>query len=129
MPLGPPAESVNIVTVTKMPLESRCGWCHRIVNQSDGPGRPRQFCGRSHRQRAYEARRRAESLGIPPGQVIVEESSLRVLHDRLYQLESAVDDVAADLAESSTATAYRLAFEHLMAAAQSLVGTLIEPSR
>ena len=89
----------NIVTVTKSTDTPRCGWCHRPLPQFPGPGRPRRFCSASHRQRAYEARRRADSLQIPAGQVIVSEEDLRSVHDRLYRLETAVEDVEADLAE------------------------------
>ena len=51
------------------------------------------------------------------------------LHDRLYRLEAAVDDVRADLATARTGAAYRQAYEHLMDAAGDLVGTVIEPVR
>jgi hypothetical protein len=85
------------------------------------------FCSRSHRQRAYEARRRAESLSIPVGQVIVSEADLQVLHDRLYRLESAIEDVQSDLGAKPTMAAYREAFEHLYDPAHDLVGVIIEP--
>ena len=55
------------------------------------------FCCRSHRQRAYEARRRADSLQIPVGEVVVSDADLRSLHDRLYRLETAIEDVQTDL--------------------------------
>ena len=51
------------------------------------------------------------------------------LHDRLYRLEAAVDDVTADLAADSGVAGYRQAYEHLMDAAADLVGTVIEPVR
>ncbi len=107
----------------------RCGWCQRPLDDRPGAGRPRRFCCPSHRQRAYEARRRAGSLEIPDGQVLVAEADLRVLHDRLYRLESAVEDVYADLTEKSTARDYREALEHVMDAAYDLVGMVVEPAR
>lgn len=113
----------------KLPDSDRCGWCHRPVDQQAGAGRPRRFCCRSHRQRAYEARRRADQLQIPSGQVIVAEDELRRLHDRLYRLESAVEDVDADLAGKPGPKAYREAFEHLYEAAQGLVNVVVEPVR
>jgi hypothetical protein len=94
-----------------------------------GAGRPRLFCSRSHRQRAYEARRRADLLHIPAGQVIVAEDDLARLHDRLYRLESAIEDVDADLASSHTVKAYREAFEHLYEAASDLVTVAVEQVR
>jgi hypothetical protein len=66
---------------------------------------------------------------IPTGQVIVSEVDLRTLHDRIYRLEAAVEDVDADLATSTTAVAYRAAFDHLYEAAQGVAGTVIEPVR
>jgi tetrahydromethanopterin S-methyltransferase subunit G len=115
--------------VTKSPDTPRCGWCHRLLPLSSGSGRPRLFCSRSHRQRAYEARRRADALEIPLGQTIVAESDLQRLHDRLYRLESAVQDVDADLADRSGARAYREALDHLLEAARDLVGVVIGPVR
>jgi tetrahydromethanopterin S-methyltransferase subunit G len=87
------------------------------------------FCSRSHRQRAYEARRRADSLKIPAGQAIVSESDLQSLHDRLYRLESAIEDVRTDLDGRPGPKAYKEAFEHLYDAAQDLVGVVVEPVR
>jgi hypothetical protein len=92
-----------------------------------GAGRPRLFCSPSHRQGAYAARRRADKLHIPDGQCIVSVADLNRLHDLLYRLEAAVDDVAADLAATSTSGAYRQAYAHLMDAVGDLVGTVVEP--
>ncbi len=122
-------EPDNIVTVTKSSDRRRCGWCHRPLEERPGPGRPPRFCRPSHRQRAYEARRRADSLQVPAGQVVIAETDLRLLHDRLYRLEAAVEDVASDLAGKAGAGAYREAFEHLLEAAEDLVGTMVEPVR
>ncbi len=51
------------------------------------------------------------------------------MHDRLYRLETAVEDVEADLGDRSGAQAYRAAFEHLYEAAKDLVGVVVEPVR
>jgi hypothetical protein len=126
--LGSPIGTV--VTVTKPePQRLRCLWCNRPFDHKPGAGRPRKFCCRSHRQRAFEARRRADELEVPPGQVIVSEDDLKRLHDRLYRLESAIDDTEADLSETSSAPAYKAAFEHLHEAARDLAGVVIEPVR
>jgi F0F1-type ATP synthase beta subunit len=68
-------------------------------------------------------------LQVPVGQAIVSEADLRLLHDRLYRLESAVEDVHADLGGKPSARAYRDALEHLLDAAQDLVGVVVEPVR
>jgi tetrahydromethanopterin S-methyltransferase subunit G len=87
------------------------------------------FCSPSHRQRAYEARRRADELHVPTDQCIVSAADLERLHDRLYRLEAAVEDVTADLAAPTGPAAYRQAYEHLMDAVGDLVGTVIDPVR
>jgi tetrahydromethanopterin S-methyltransferase subunit G len=66
---------------------------------------------------------------VPHGQTIVAEEDLRRLHDRLYRLESAVQDVDADLGERTGARAYREALDHLLEAARDLVGLVVEPVR
>jgi tetrahydromethanopterin S-methyltransferase subunit G len=109
--------------------EEKCAWCYRPLPLRPGPGRPRTFCSRSHRQRAYEARRRADALMVPPGQVVVSEGELRKVHDRIYQLECAIEDVDADLAGRSGVAAHREALVHLLEAARGLVGVVIEPAR
>jgi hypothetical protein len=115
--------------VTKSTEGPRCGWCHRPIDQQPGAGRPRQFCSASHRQRAFEARRRAASFRLPDGQSIVVDDDLCRLHDRLYRLEAAVVDVTADVAGGGRHPDYRGALEHLLDAAEDLVGQFIEPVR
>ena len=66
---------------------------------------------------------------MPEDQCIVAVSDLVRLHDRLYRLEAAVEDVRAALESSRGNTAYRQAFEHLMDAVDDLVGTVVEPAR
>ena len=61
--------------------------------------------------------------------MVVAESDLRKLHDRLYELEAALDDVDADLTEDVSPTALRAALAHLAAPARDLVGVMIEPAR
>lgn len=105
----------------------RCGYCRRPLANWSGRGRPPAYCRRSHRQRAYEARRRAAALALPGGQLVVAQTDLDRLHDRLYALEAAMEDVTGDLAESSAGPAYRRAFEHLWAACADLRGTVVDP--
>jgi len=112
--------------VTNLDDIPRCGYCRRPLPDWSGHGRPPAYCKRSHRQRAYEARARAAELSLAPGQLVVEGRDLNRLHDRLYALEAAMEDVAADLAESTAGAAYRRAFDHLWAAAGDLRGTVVE---
>ena len=114
---------------------ARCAYCRRpLPAVGTGPaGRPAKYCRRSHRQRAYEARRRAARASLPDGQVVVAHADLDRLHDRLYALETALDDVAADLAEltgfaspQSRSRAYEAALAHLRAVAEDLRGVVVE---
>jgi hypothetical protein len=79
-------------------------------------GQPRLYCRRSCRQRAFEARRRAQRAGLEPGQVVVGPDELQDLTDRLYVLACALDDVdAGDWDETER-------FAHLYDAATPLRG-------
>ena len=65
--------------------------------------------------------------GIPDTHVIVEQRLLDRLHDKLYRLESALEDVDADLDGDRSVAAYRLAFSHLYEVASDLRGVVVEP--
>lgn len=89
-----------------------------------GRGRPRAYCRRSCRQRDYEARRRAGEAGLGPAEVILDRAQLDEMHDRLYELESAIDDVERDLAGDPPAGAYKEAVEWLLTVARPLTRLL-----
>lgn len=116
------------------PLE-RCAYCRRPLPERAAGGRPRRYCRRSHRQRAYEARRRAERAALPAGQVVVAQGDLDRLHDRLYALDAALEDVDADLAAARgrgaparhPARVWAEALAHLCEAASDLRGLVVEP--
>ncbi|MCU1463962.1 MAG: hypothetical protein JWO37_4037 [Acidimicrobiales bacterium] len=107
------------VTVTK---KERCLWCGRGFLPAAGPGRPRRYCRRSCRQRDYEARRRADELGIGESELVVARHALDDLYDRLYVLEAAVEDVDRDLAAGDSAKEVRAALDWLLDAARPLCG-------
>jgi hypothetical protein len=89
-----------------------------------GPGRPRAYCRQSCRQRDYEARRRAHEAGLGEAEVIIGRSELDELHDRLYELQAAIEDVERDLAGNPPARAYREAVEWLLTAARPAAALL-----
>ena len=66
---------------------------------------------------------------IPAGQVVVSEAELRRVHDKLYRLETAVEDVERDLSGPSGLEDYTAAVDHLLDAARDLVGVIVEPVR
>ena len=80
----------------------RCGWCRRVLPQQGSVGRPRQYCGQSCRQRAYEQRTATAKAGLPDDVVVVRRAELDGLQDRLYQLRCALEDVQTLLTERPT---------------------------
>jgi hypothetical protein len=80
----------------------RCGWCRRVLPQQGSVGRPRQSCGQSCRQRAYEQRNATAKAGLPDDVVVVRRAELDGLQDRLYQLRCALEDVQTLLSERPT---------------------------
>jgi hypothetical protein len=106
--------------VTKQGPGPRCGWCGRRIEVAAATGRPRRYCRPSCRQRAYEARRRAAEVGLSEAELVVARSQLDELHDRLYVLTCAVEDVERDLRDSATRAEYREAIDWLLEAARPL---------
>lgn len=86
-------------------------------------GRPREYCRQSCRQRAYEARRQSQELGLSENELIVTRQELEKLLDQVYVLQAAVEDVDRDLAISNTAKEVRGALDWLLSAARPLVST------
>jgi hypothetical protein len=94
---------------------------------SGGQGRPPKYCRRSHRQRAFEARCLAARMGLESGEALVDAAALERLRDRIYALESALEDVESDLRGDPSDVEYREAFRHLYAAASQLRDGCVEP--
>jgi hypothetical protein len=63
-------------------------------------GRPRVFCSQSCRQWDWVGRQRARELQLNENELIVTKAELDHLHDDLYVLACAVDDVERDLASA-----------------------------
>lgn len=77
----------SFVTVTER--RQRCGWCGRVLPEAAATGRPRTYCRRSCRQRAFEERRRVEDLTWGEDRV---RASIERRDDQLVALAS-VDDL------------------------------------
>jgi hypothetical protein len=96
-----------IIVMTKYPMDddsggsvpAHCRWCRRALPQRTGPGRPREFCSGRCRQWDWVARHRAAELALNENELVVARSELDALHDELYVLACAVDDVERDLAD------------------------------
>lgn len=105
-------------------VERRCRWCARRFTVTVGPGRPREFCRRSCRQRDYEARQRAREVGLSEHELVLTRQAMDELRDRLYVLECAVEDVERDLAGTPTRAEFRDAVDWLLAAARPVIDAL-----
>ena len=81
---------------------SRCRWCRRVL-PAQKIGRPRQFCSQSCRQWDWVGRQRARELQLNEDELIVTKAELDHLHDELFVLACAVDDVDRDLASAGKA--------------------------
>ena len=82
---------------------SRCRWCRRVL-PSQKMGRPRQFCSQSCRQWDWVGRQRARELRLNEDELIVTKAALDQLHDELFVLACAVDDVERDLVSATGKT-------------------------
>lgn len=70
----------------------------------------------------YAARQRSNELGLSEAELVVTRAQLEELHDRLYVLEAAVEDVDGDLSESGDdPDEVRRALDWLLDAARPLV--------
>ena len=87
-------------------------------------GRPRRYCRRSHRQRAYEARVLAERLGLDPGDALMPADLVRRAREALRGLSRAIRDVERGLRAGD---GYEGAFRHLYAASVGLGDLRLEP--
>ena len=86
----------------------RCRWCRRAIAAKDGPGRPREFCSQACRQWDWVARQRARELKLSEDQLVMTRSELDDLHDALYVLACAVQDVRRDLETNQKPSAREL---------------------
>lgn len=105
-------------------VERRCRWCARRFTATIGPGRPREFCRRSCRQRDYEARHRAQEVGLSEHELVLTRQAMDELRDRLYVLECAVEDVERDLSGAPTRAEYQEAVDWLLGAARPVIDAL-----
>jgi uncharacterized protein YhaN len=70
----------------------------------------------------YQARRRAQELGISDTELVMARAELDQLRDALYVLEAAVEDVERDLADAADDPAeVRRALDWLLEAARPLL--------
>lgn len=116
------------MTISTRNQSRACEWCGADFLVVAGPGRRPRYCRRSHRQRAYEARRIGSERGLSQNEVLVSRKTWEQLRDALYRLESASQDVAMDLLGGrATKAEYVEALAHLSAAVRDLQEVAVEP--
>ncbi|MGB1824037.1 MAG: hypothetical protein ACPHO9_05605 [Ilumatobacteraceae bacterium] len=101
----------------------RCRWCRRALPERQGAGRPREFCSARCRQWDWVSRQRARELELSEGELVIARAELDALHDELYVLACAVDDVRSDLGGGGgrvTAAELREMLDWLLTAAEPL---------
>lgn len=121
---------LRFVTVTKLARQdeegagqtgqANCRWCGRTFAITPGPGRRREFCRRSCRQRAYEARAAGARARAGPDAIVVSERALADLQDRLWVLECALRDARTVAEDDSDAGARQVLAEVVAATADCL---------
>ncbi|MDO5077368.1 MAG: hypothetical protein Q4D83_08790 [Corynebacterium sp.] len=74
-------------------IEKRCEWCGKPIDVSRGRGRPRRYCSRSCRQRAYEQRNHRTGKNIPAEGIHFTPEQLEQFHDRLFALRCSAEDI------------------------------------
>jgi len=107
-----------------------CRWCRRALPVQQGPGRRRTFCSQRCRQWDWVARQRARELELSDNELVVAREELDAMHDELYVLACAVEDVERDLGAPGrrTVTELRDGLEWLLGAARPLRDREISPS-
>ena len=95
-----------------------CEWCRRPIAVGS-IGRPRRYCKRSCRQRAYEARVRAGELGLSDDELVVTRNELDDARDRLYLIAAAMSDANDDVASGVAA---ETVLERLVAEIDGVIG-------
>lgn len=99
-----------------------CAWCGKPIEPRASAGRPRRYCKRSCRQRDFEARKRANELGLAESDLIVARHEIQQLDDLIYVLGCAITDVEHDLALDKSATQAISSLVWLLEAARPLLG-------
>ena len=90
-------------------------------------GRRRRYCRQSCRQQAYRARQLAAAHALGDDEAVVRRDDLTELHDRVYALQAALEDVAGDLAEAGGPAEVRRALDWLVSQAAPVAELWITP--
>lgn len=85
------------------------------------------YCRRSHRQRAYEARRVAEARGLDADEVLLSRDTWIGIRDAIYVAEAAARDAEMDLSVVGSFEGAAEIVDRLVGVINGLAATSIEP--
>lgn len=77
----------------------RCAFCRRAMPETSNVGRPRIYCRRSCRQRAFEQRRRTMELSWGDDRTAQMIDRLEQQSDHLANVSDVVSELRVDLAD------------------------------
>ncbi len=97
-----------------------CGWCGRRLPEGGNVGRRRRYCGQSCRQRAYERRTALQRSGLPEDAVVLSDTEVATLQDRLFQLRCAAEDVVTAADDGAGVAELRSLAQEIAQAAKDL---------
>lgn len=71
---------------------THCTWCGKEMAPNPS-GRHRKYCSQACRQRSYEQRNQLKDTSIPADSVIMSAANAAQLHDELFELRCAAEDI------------------------------------
>jgi len=89
--------SDEMVREGRRAVEVECEHCGRTVEVGQGVGRPRKYCRRSCRQRAYERRRHQGDVAWGDARLVAMACELAELEDRQDRVRDLVDQLRFDV--------------------------------
>lgn len=101
-------------------VPKHCGWCGRRLPEGGNVGRRRRYCGQSCRQRAYERRTALQRSGLPEDAVVLSDTEIASLQDRLFQLRCAAEDVVTAADDGASNAELRRLADDIFQAAKGL---------
>lgn len=87
---------------------AECEHCGRSFTLNDGPGRPRKYCRRSCRQRAFEQRRHVGDQAWADARLVRMAAEVAAGEDRIDRVREVLDELMADVADGAEIDGARL---------------------
>jgi hypothetical protein len=115
-----PTTPVDDLAPARRGAPKHCGWCGRRLPEGGNVGRRRRYCGQSCRQRAYERRTALQRSGLPEDAVVLSDTEIAALQDRLFQLRCAAEDIVTAADDGADVRELRGLAEEIARAAKDL---------